>query len=237
MKQLKLALLALTLSSAIVAPVFAQTAEEIIKKHIDAIGGADNWRKINSVKMVAAINANGMEIPLNMTVLQNKGMKVDFTINGMTGWQILTDKAGWAYAPFAGQTKPEAMTEEMLKQSQDQLDIQGGLIDYQQKGNKVAYLGKDDADGTECYKLKLTYKSGKEETVFIDASNYYHIRSKTKVKADGKEQELTSNMGNFQKLPEGIVYPMSLDNGFGPMTIKSVEVNKPIPDDFFKPKE
>ena len=48
--------------------------------------------------------------------------------------------------------------------------------------------------------------------------------------------EVTSSMGNFQKLPEGIFYPMSMDNGNGPMTIKTVVVNKQIPDDFFKPK-
>jgi hypothetical protein len=31
--------------------VKAQTADEIIDKYIDAIGGKENWKKVNSIKM------------------------------------------------------------------------------------------------------------------------------------------------------------------------------------------
>ena len=111
------------------------------------------------------------------------------------------------------------------------------MIDYKAKGNTVTYLGKDDVEGTDCYKLKVTLKSGKEETIYIDASNYYHIRSVSKYKADGKETEMTQNFGDFQKLPEGIVYAMSQDGGVGQVKFKTIEINKPIPDDFFVYKE
>jgi uncharacterized protein YxeA len=213
----------------------AQTAEEIIQKHFTAIGGLDNWKKVNSIIMHAVTNANGTEIPITLTILQGKGMKVEYTFSGMTGWAIITDKAGWNYSPFGGQTKPEAIPEEALKQSQDQLDAQGALVDYQAKGSTVTFLGKDEVEGTECYKIKVNYKTGKEETMFFDATNYYHIRSKSKITANGKEMEVTSNMGDFKKLPEGIVYPMSMDNGNGPMTIKSIEINKPLAENFFVP--
>ena len=113
--------------------------------------------------------------------------------------------------------------------------MQGPLVDYQAKGNKIAYLGKDQVEGTDCHKLKVTYPNGKEETVYIDASNFYHIRSVEKIQANGKEEEVTSNYGNFQKLPEGIFWPMSLDNGVGPIALKTVEVNKPIDESMFKP--
>ena len=237
MKNIRISILAVVILFAGFIGAKAQTADEIIQKHIAAIGGADNWKKVNTVKMIASTNANGTEIPITLTVQQGKGMKVEFTFSGMTGWSIITDKAGWSYSPFSGQTKPEAMSEESLKQSQDQLDIQGALIDYKAKGTTVTFLGKDDVEGTDCYKIKVTYKTGKEETMYFDASNYYHIRSVSKVKADGKEVEVTQNMGNFQKLPEGIVWAMSMDGGGGPMTIKSVEINKPLPDGFFVPKE
>ena len=237
MKKIRHSILASAMVFAGFLSAKAQTADEIIGKHITAIGGADNWRKINSVKMIASTNANGTEIPITLTVVQNKGMKVEYTFNGMTGWSILTDKDGWNFSPFSGQTKPEAIPAETQKQSQDQLDIQGSLIDYKEKGSKVTYLGKDDVEGTECYKVKVTYKTGKEETMYFDVSNYYHIKSVVKITADGKEMEVASNMGNFQKLPEGVVWPMSMDNGNGPMTIKSVDINKPIPDDLFKLKD
>ncbi len=237
MKQFKFALLAIAITASGFITATAQTADEIIQKHITAIGGVDNWKKINSLKMTASANAQGVEIPINITVLNGKGMKVEYTFSGMTGWSIITDKAGWNYSPFGGQAKPEALPEESLKQSQDQLDAQGPLIDYKSKGSTVTFLGKDDVEGTECFKVKIVYKTGKEETMYFDAANYYHIRSVSKVKADGKEVEATQNFGDFQKLPEGIVYAMSQDGMGGQMKIKSVEINKPIPDDFFTVKD
>ena len=215
----------------------AQTADEIINKHIAAIGGADNWKKITSMKMVGSVNAGGAELPITLTTVQGKGFRMDMTFNGMSNYQIITKDGGWMYFPIQGQTKPEAIPADMVKESQDQLDIQGALIDYKAKGNKVAYLGKDDVEGTECFKLKVTYPNGKEETMYIDASTYYHIRSVEKVKADGKEMEETSNYSNYQKLPEGIVFPMTVEQGNGPFAIKSVEINKPVDESIFKPTE
>jgi hypothetical protein len=198
------------------------------------VGGVDNWRKINSVKLTATSNSGGVEIPITLAMLQGKGFKVEFTFNGMTGYTIMTDKAGWNYSPFGGQAKPEAIPEEAIKEAQDAMDIQGPLFDYKTKGHKVTYLGKDDVEGTECYKLKVVFQSGKEETIFIDTKTYYHIKSITKSKANGKEMEASSAFGNFQKLPEGIVYPMTMENGGNPLTIKTVEINKGVDESYFK---
>jgi len=237
MKNLKFLLLtaAVLLSASAATP--AQTADEIIQKHVAAIGGIDNWKKINTIKLTCSSNASGKEIPINIFVKQGKGFRVEYTVNGMTGYNIITNKAGWNYNPFAGQQKADAMPEEMVKQSQDNLDIQGPLLDYKSKGNKITYLGKDDVEGTDCYKLKVNYPDGKEETVYIDATSYYHIRSVEKITANGKEQEHISSYSNHQKLPEGIVYAMTIESGGGPVNISKVEINAPLDDKLFSPSE
>jgi len=212
----------------------AQTADSIIQKHIAATGGADNWRKISSIKKICTRNTRGTELPVVITILKDKGYKTEFTVNGMTGYTIITDKAGWRYSPFQGQQQVDKIPDESVKQSQDLLDIEGPLIDYKIKNNKITYLGTDDVEGTECYKLKVIFPSGKEETIFIDASDYSLVRTTTKTNANGKEQLQTSTYGDYQKLPEGIIYPMSVDGG-GTLTIKSIEINKPVDESIFKP--
>ncbi len=237
MKSIKYAILALGMILGGIKGAVAQTVDEIVQKHIAAIGGAEAWKKVNTVKMIASANAAGTEIPITLTIKDKKGMKVEFTVSGMTGYTIITDKGGWNYAPFGGQTKAEAMPEEAVKQAQDQLDLQGALLDYKAKGTKITYLGKDDVEGTECYKLKLVFASGKEETRYFDASNYYHIKSVSKVTANGKEVEMAQTFSNFQKLPEGIVFYMSMDGGMGgTMNIKTIEINKPVDESIFVPK-
>ncbi|MGN6568310.1 MAG: hypothetical protein ACTHJ0_10180 [Flavipsychrobacter sp.] len=235
MKRLQIAAMSFVLLLGTFSTVKAQTADEIVKKHLEATGGIANWKKINTIKMVGSVNVQGQKIDMVFTTVNGKGARQDINIGGMANYSILTPTAGWQYYPVGGQTKPEAMTAEDVKDGQDELDIQGPLVDYQAKGNKVEYLGKDDVEGTECYKLKVTFKTGKEETMYLDASNYYQIRSVTKANVNGKEVEQTINYSNYQKLPAGIMYPMTVGSEQGAVTFTSVEVNKPVDESIFKP--
>ena len=213
----------------------AQTADEIVAKHITAIGGADSWKKINSMYQEGSMTVQGTDVAIAMTVLHKKGMRQNISLMGMTGYQIMTPTAGWNFMPFQGQQKPEAITADELKENVDELDTQGELIDYKTKGHTVEYLGKDDVEGTEAYKLRITQKSGKVKTFYIDPATNYIIRTVAKQKANGQEVEVTTDLSDYKKLPEGIVVPMSVKLPFGQMKVTKVEVNKPVDENLFKP--
>lgn len=222
----------------LVATVFvtkAQTADEIISKHIDAIGGADAWRKVTSIRQEGTMQVQGADVTVARTVLHGKGTRQDISFGGMNGYSIMTPTAGWNFMPFQGQTQPEPMTAEDIKEGQQDMDAQDELVDYKDKGTTVELLGKDDVEGTECYKLLVTFKSGKSESLFIDPASYHIIRQVAKQKANGQEMDITTNFSNYQKLPEGIVVAMSMTLPFGELNIKKVEVNKPVDEMIFKP--
>jgi hypothetical protein len=220
------------------ASLRAQTADDIINKHIDAIGGIDAWHKVNSMRMSAAVTMQGTEIPITLTRVENKGARVDISMMGMSGYSINTPTEGWSYMPFGGQQKPEAMTPDQVKDGKDEFDIQGGLVDYKAKGYTAELVGKEDVEGTECWKIKLNMKDGKVRTNFFDPDTYLLIRQVDKVMVDGKEQESTTDFSNFQKLPEGITMPMAVSGGMGEAIIKKVEINIPVADSVFQlPKQ
>jgi hypothetical protein len=225
----------LALSFASFLKLNAQTVEEIITRHVDAIGGVDNWRKVNSLHLEGSVTVQGTDVTVGITKLNAKGFRQDIMLAGMSGYQIITPVAGWSYMPFQGQASVEAMTAEDVKEGQDQLDATGDLVDYKEKGKKVELVGKDDVDGTECFKVTITSKEGKTKTVFIDPKTYYIIRSIDKVKANGQEIEQTSNFSNFKRLPEGVTVPMSISVPFGEIVITKVEINKPVDEAIFKP--
>ena len=227
-------LFAVVLAFISVATLRAETVDEIIGKHIDAIGGKDAWKKINSFKMTGSVTAQGAEVGITMTVINGKGMRQDITLMGMNGYSFVTPTEGWVFMPFNGQQKAEAMTADQVKESQDALDIQGELIDYKLKGHTVELLGKEDVDGTDCWKIKVTLKSGKVKTEFFDPTNFYLLREISKQKANGQEHEQTTNFSNFQKLPEGITVPMTIGSGFGDLVIKKIEINTKIDEGLFK---
>jgi outer membrane lipoprotein-sorting protein len=213
--------------------VRAETVDEIINKHIDATGGAATWKKILAVKMEGSVSAQGMDIPLTFSKSQDKGFRMDMTVMGMSGYVIMTPSTGWVYMPFQGQKQPEAMTSDDIKDGLSELDIQK-LLDYKQKGTTAELVGKEDVEGTECYKIKLTLKSGKTVTEFIDPSNYYVIREVQIVKANGKQMEQTNNFSNFKKLPEGITLAMTISSPMGDVTFTKVTINPTFTDSTFK---
>jgi hypothetical protein len=217
-----------------ISAVRAENADEIITKHISAIGGADAWKKINSVKFEGTMTVQGSEITIKGTILNKKGMRIDISMMGMSGYNILTPTGGWTYMPFAGQQKPEALTADNIKEGIDELDAQNELVDYKAKGHTAEFLGKEDVEGTECYKVKLTLKNGKVKTLFFDPASYYMIRSVEKSKANGQETEGIQSFSNFKKLPEGIVVPMSIVRDIGEVSVKKYEINPTIDESIFK---
>lgn len=212
----------------------AQTADEVINKHIAAIGGVEAWKKVNSVKLEGTLQVNGAEVAVTQTILHGKGNRQDISVMGMTGFVIIAPTAGWTFLPFQGQQAPEAMTAETLAESQEELDAQGNLIDYATKGHTVEYLGKEDIDGTECYKLKLNKKSGSPETMFIDTKTNYLVRIVSITKANGQEAEVITNFSNYEKLPEGIVVAKSIALPFGELSLSKITINGPVDETIFK---
>src|SRR5688572_7149153 len=102
MKSLRVVMLAAITS--IAGIVQAQTADEIVNKHIDAIGGKD---KINGIKTVYTeydMDVMGQQAPGVTYVLNGKGYRNEMDFGGQKIIQVVTDKGGWGINPMMGQT-------------------------------------------------------------------------------------------------------------------------------------
>jgi hypothetical protein len=222
----------LLLATAFIAK--AQTADEIIAKHIQAVGGADNWKKVSSLKLEGTLIVQGTTVNMTQTILHQKGNRQDISVMGMNGFMIIAPTSGWNFMPFNGQAAPEPMTAEDVAENQSELDVQGVLIDYAAKGHTVEYIGKDDVEGTDCFKMKVNLKGGKSDTYFFDAKSYLLIRTISKQKSNGQEMEVTTNFSNYEKQPEGIMVAKSIGLPFGELNITKVTINPAVDENIFK---
>lgn len=214
----------------------AQTADDVVNKHIEAIGGKDNWKKITSMRSEATLSTQGIDIPVVISQVHNKAVKQEYTVMGMTGFSIISVDGGWNFNPMQGQTKPEPMTQDELNIGKEQLDIQGEFLDYKEKGHTIEMLANEDIDGVSCFKIKLTRKSGRESIYLFDPKSFYIIRTISKMTANGQEVESTVNFSNYQKLSAGVLIPFTMENNAlpAPITMSKVEVNIKIEDTVFK---
>jgi hypothetical protein len=230
MKNLAFALLA---SGMLVATgLKAQTVDEIVKKHNEAVGGEKAWKSVSSIIYTGSTKANGMEVGIKKSVLAGKAMRTDIDLMGQKGFSIVTPSKGWTFFPFAGQTKPEEMKAEDLKISQAELQVMDELMSYKDRGGKLELVGKEQIDGKDVYKVKFTDKDGSVTTLYVDPSTFYIVRKVATMMG----QEVVSNISDYKKLPEGIVVPMTWKTEQGDLAISKVEVNTIKDDKLFKPE-
>jgi outer membrane lipoprotein-sorting protein len=221
------------------AAVQAQTADEIINKNLTARGGKDKIKAVQAARMTGKmLMGQGMEAPFVMEVARPNKMRMEFTIQGMTGVQAFDGKSGWAVMPFMGKKDPEAMSADDAKQAADQADMDGVLVDYKEKGHQVEYAGKEDVEGTPAHKLKVTKKNGDVVNVYIDTESYMEIKDAGKTKVRGQEIEGETTFGDF-KTVDGLVFPFSIEQkakgmpGGMTMSISKIEVNPKLEDSRF----
>ena len=217
---------------------FAQTVDEVIEKNIAAMGGKEKLNSLKSAKMEGNMEVQGMQIPITMVMMHKKGIRSDFTLQGMTGSQVVTDKGGWMFMPFQGQQKPEPTPAEEVKASQADLDLAGPLVDYKAKGHQVTLLGEEDMDGTQVFKLKVNTKEGVVITYYVDAETGYIIKSSTKKKIGEKETDSVVLMSNYKKTDGGYVFPYTIEQaaeGAGKLVVNitKLETNVPVDESMF----
>jgi hypothetical protein len=239
MKSLKLGLLSLT--ALFSAAVYAQTADEIIAKHIEATGGKEKLAAINSVRMENTMNVMDNDAASTTIVLNGKGYRSESDFGGQKLIQVVTDKGGWAVNPFGGSAEPTAMPDDQYKAGLSQLYIIP-FLNYAARGEKAELLGKEKVGNVEAYKIKLTSKDNVPSTYLIDPTTYYILQTTRSADMGGQQVSVTTNYSDFKKSDYGWTVPQTTQTSFGEqfsMTakIKKLEVNVPVDAAVFEMKK
>lgn len=210
----------------------AQTADEIVAKHVAAIGGMDKIKGINSLVMKTTLEVMGNEAEGTTTLVSGKGFRNEAAIMGNQMVQVVTDKGGWAINPMGG-GNAEALPAEQLKGMKDQLYFGGPLIDYNTKGNKVELAGREKVGAVEAFKLNITTKDGDKTTYYIDPTTYYAIQMVKKGNMMGQDMDITTTFADHKKSDYGVVYPATTTIDMGGQfqitnKVTKVDVNTPV---------
>ena len=218
----------------------AQTADEIVAKHIEALGGKEKLLSIKSIYMEGvAVMGNGTEIDTKTWQVKDKLYRQEISFGMGNVVVIVTPTKGWRSDPRNGGAFAP-IPDSMVKNMQTQLDPAGPLVDYAAKGSKVELLSKDSVGGKVCYKLKLIYAAGNYVTYYIDAQSYYVLRVARKgggMMGGGggggrrdPNAEFNIDFGDYQKTPDGYIFPFTIvAGGFGAKSsVEKLEVNKPV---------
>jgi hypothetical protein len=226
---------------AVATASFAQTADEIVAKHFEAIGGVEKWKAVKATEMNMKTSVQGMDVEIKSTVALDKGLKSVVSVMGQEIVTGIDGDTGWNIRPamMGGTGEPEDMPGSLVKESKKQMVIGGGLLNYKENGSKVELVGKEKLDGADVYNLKLTDKSGDVTNYYLSASTYYILKSAGKIKMQGQEIDNEVSYSNFKQV-DGLTFPFTREQPNpqmgGTMTVEteSIKLNPTLDADFFK---
>jgi hypothetical protein len=205
---LSLAVLALAAASA-----SAQTADEIVEKFVKTVGGMEKIQAVKSLRRTGRVNAGGgFEYVIVEENVRPNLVRQEAQIQGMTGMTAYDGKTGWKIEPWNGKKDAEPLGEEEMKGILEDSDLDGPLVNYKQKGNKVEYVGMDQVEGTDAYKLKVTLANGDVRYFYMDTDYYVPIKIEVKRVIRGAEREYETTLGDYKEVG-GWYLPFSVESG------------------------
>lgn len=216
----------------------AQTVDEVINNHIKALGGLDSLNAIKTMVIKGTFGGGGMEFPVTATYKRDYKVRMDISFQGNSQIQAFDGTTAWQINPWMGKKDPEKMPAEETKSMKEMGDFEGQLVNYKQKGLTVELMGKEDMEGSEVYKIKVTDKDNDVTYYFLDSQSYLVLKQSSKRKIKEKEIENDVYFGNYQPFG-GVMMAMSMEfkqkgeehSQKGTMT--SVELNPVVDDAIF----
>lgn len=216
----------------------AQTVDEIIAKNIEAHGGLEKLRSVKSFRQTAQFSSGSFRAKVVQEGKRPGKVREEFILQGMAQVRAYDGKSGWQIDPFGGRRDAEALSADDTKDLVVDADIDGPLVDYQEKGHKAELMGHDSVEGTDCYKIKLTMKNGDVRVYYLDADSYLELKVETQTMIRGAVHENEIYYGDYDKV-DGIYYPFATEAGRKgdpdrvKYTVDKIELNVPLDDSLF----
>jgi len=219
-----------------------QTAEDIIAKYQQRVGGQERIQAIQTLRRTGRFyGGGGFEATVFYENKRPNQVREEFSFGGMTGVNAYDGKAGWKIEPWQGKKDAEPLGEEELKGMIEESEFDDPLFDYRKKGNQVELIGTDQIEGTPVYKLKVTLASnGDVRTYFLDADSYVPLKYEVKRTVRGAEREFEVELGDY-KAVNGWYLPFAFAVGSkgsssankAQYTWEHIEANVPLDDRLF----
>ncbi|WP_114228579.1 MULTISPECIES: hypothetical protein [Sphingomonas] len=206
----------LVCATSLIAAPSDPTATELVAKNLQARGGAAALAAINTLQFDGKFIAPG-DFQLTYHGTRARGgaagdkMRDDLSVQGLTIEQAYDGTSGWRVNPFQGRKDAERMSADEARAQADAGSIDGVLLSSLHDGSTVRYLGREDFDGTNAYKLQVQQKDGDRYNFLLDPDTFLEIRATETRQVRGAQTVTEYEYGDYEKVG-GVYFPMAIDS-------------------------
>lgn len=202
---------------------YGLTAQNVLEKYIEAIGGKDKLMGVESYSLMAEAEMQGMKLNLEVKKTSKDQIMQDLKVMGNSmSKQVVDGNKG--YLVMQGQRKD--LGEEELKKAKEE---SAPFPELNLLNTDVVLEGIEVINGKKAYKIKIS----EEKTSFYDIETGLKVQDAVSVEAQGQQMNTTFDYSDYQEV-SGIKFPFLLKQTMGPQNfefiVKEIRVNEGVSD-------
>jgi len=130
------------------------------------------------------------------------------------------------------------MTDAELRETADSAEPYGLLYNYAARGSDIDFVGQEQFDGRDVFKLKVTLSRGAVRWLYLDTETALEIKLETLRTVSGRERRVETVYSDWQEI-EGLLIAYRQDTRTAGdseshfLTVESVVVNPSLDDTRF----
>jgi len=218
---------------------FSQTADEVISRYLNAIGGKDKLNGITSLYIEEKAKlGEDMNIAVTTSVLNGKGYKSEIDLGeGIVITECFAENSGWSINPITGINTAATMPVTQYNLGKHQIFIGAPFTKYKELGYKAEIIGNESVGNINAVKIKLISPEDVSSFHYFDPATGYLVKTVRKAEALGQTVESTISYSDYRDY-DGYKLPYKTTTNQGGLyeitgLVSKVEVNKPIDASFF----
>lgn len=202
------------------------TAQKVIENYLEAIGGANKLKSVNTLYKTAEATLQGMALNMEVKTTTNAQACVDIKMMGNSlNKQVINGNKG--YTVTQGQRK------EMSAEDLESSKMTASTFPELHYTDTITLEGIENVDGKDAYALKVS----DQMTSFYSVDSGLKIKDVVHIKQNGQEISSSVFYDNYKDI-EGIKFPFSLSQTFGSQKIdfevKEIKINEGVSDTDFQ---
>jgi outer membrane lipoprotein-sorting protein len=210
------------------------SVDDIVAKHLDAIGGLERLKDIQTMKKVAKVTMQGRETTTTMYFKRPNMSRQETTVDGKQVINAFDGTTPWIINPHTGFNRPVAVSGAQAASIREDSSFDSPLVDYKSRGTIIDYVGKEPLGEGEAHHLRVTSASRQVRHLYLDATTYLELKLAADV-GGAKLEQLSSDYRDV----EGVKVAHHLKtmvNGAvqAEMQLESVEFNLPLETALFR---
>lgn len=217
------------------------TVDQVVERCITARGGRDALRAIQSKRMIGRVVFAGRDSGAFIVEMKRPGkMRQEMNLSGGEMISTLDGMRGWAINSMRQQTQPETLTTGQVRSMAGGADMDGPLVDWKEKGNRVELLGVEKVRGRDAWKLKVTQPGGQIRYDFIDCTSGLEMKWVGVLDQGGQPMAFESYFSDYRPV-NGTTHAFRIESGASGAPLQQVlefdriDLNVPMDDADFGP--